>query len=37
MGLWVQVAVHLRNIDHGADEFNKAWLEVMPHEHLPVR
>ncbi|CAL5223279.1 g5767 [Coccomyxa viridis] len=33
----LQVAVHLRNIDEGADEFNKAWLEVMDANHLPAR
>ena len=31
------MAVHLRDIDEGADEFNKAWLEVMDARHLPVR
>ncbi len=31
------MAVHLRNIDEGADDFNRAWLEVMDANHLPVR
>ena len=37
MNACLQVAVHLRDIEEGADEFNQAWLEVMDAEHLPVR
>ena len=32
----MQVTIHLRDIEEGADEFNKAWGEVMDPEHLPV-
>ena len=35
-GFMMQVTIHLRDIEEGADEFNKAWGEVMDPEHLPV-
>lgn len=35
-GFRMQVTIHLRDIEEGADEFNKAWGEVMDPEHLPV-
>ena len=33
----MQVTVHLRDIMEGADEYNRAWEEVISIKHAPVR
>ena len=32
----MQVTVHLRDIMEGADEYNRAWEEVISIKHAPV-